>query len=427
MRLSIWITLTVALLVTGLALAAAWAFLRPSGPPLVSATFSLATITPNADGTTDVTRIRYTLRRPATVSIYVLNAQGERFDFRKDKPRQSGENVVDFSGIVDPYYLPGETFECEILARVLRAGAYTWVVEAVDESGERNQITGPLTVQDADTTLPLLENLSISPPVFTPNQDGLDDRVRLNINLGKDVAANGLRMYLIDANNVRLPIAEAIDQAIQLGEAGLHAYDYDGGIDLGQSPPPNGTYTVRAEAEDRLGQKTALTGMLTIQDGGLPRAEITKGEVTFSATTLLLGETLYFTLTVKNYGAAPIRTTGPASGFVYESMGANYNTAGFVEESGAYRIGIMCQTCKSDYPWRWALGTPETLTVRLDADGNPQYYLMPGESAVITGGIVLDQIVPSRRTQYFWAGLIHEDVEVTNNRVDAQAIKIEQP
>lgn len=427
MRISFWRVGVVAVVVTALALAAAWAVFNPGGPPLESATFSLETLTPNADGVTDVTRITYRLRRPATVSIYFVNAQGERFSFRRALARESGENVVDFSGIVEPYRLPGDSFESEILARVLQNGAYTWTIEARDAAGETNTLTGPLTVTEADTALPWLENLTVGPRTFTPNQDGLDDRVRLNVYLDKDVAEGGLQVSLIGPGGLAIPLAESDASPKQPGQRGVHEYDYDGGIDNGENPPPDGEYEVRAVAEDRLGQRTTLSNSLTIARGGRPLAEIYRAQVDFSSDIVLLGQTLYFTVTVENYGTAPIRTTGPFSGHVYDSMDANYNGTGFYQEPGAFRIGLMCDTCQNDFPWRWALGTPETLTNIPDSQGRTQYYVMPGERKVITGGLVLDIIVPSRNPQYFWAGLIHEDVRILNNRADPRWITIEEP
>jgi hypothetical protein len=428
MRLSARLTSATAIVIAAALLLGAWILLRPSGPPLAAASLSHAAITPNADGKDDVTRIAYTLRRPATVSIYFLDAAGARFDFRKDKPREAGEHVIDFSGIVDPYLLPSDKFlQAELRARVLQNGAYTWVVEARDAQGNANRVTGALAVAEADTALPDLRRLTVSPPVFTPNQDGLSDRVIINVWLDKDVAEDGLHVFLIGPDGAQLPIGES-PSSIRQGERGLHAFDYDGGIDLGKEPPPDGTYTVRAEVEDRLGQKMAATSALTIALGGLPRADILNGEVEWSATTVLLGETLYFTLTVENYGTAPIRTSGPPPGTVYGSMDENYNTLGAYFQSGAWRVGIMCDICLNDYPWRWGLGTPETLTLIPDERGQPQYYLMPGERATVTGGVVLDQIIESRNPQYFWAGLIHEDVEIAavNNRVMQNLVKIEQ-
>jgi len=423
MRLPILPIIITAVLLTALLLAGAWLLLGPHGAALARASYSLAAISPNADGNQDVTRISYTLRRPATISIYFLNAQGQRFDFRRDQPRDSGDRQVDFSGIVEPYSLPGDHFGATLLARVLQNGDYTWVIEARDAGSPSGQITGRLTIADADATLPDLARFTANPPVFTPNQDGLDDRTQINVWLDKDVAADGLVVDLISATGADIPLPEKIS-SIKRGERGLHQYDYDGGIDLGQNPPPDGVYTIRAAVEDRLGQKMAVTTTLTIKDGGLPRAEILNGAVNFSATTLQLGQTLYFTLTVENYGNSPIRTSGPPSGTVYKSMGENANTLGEYEQSGAFRVGIMCQTCKSDFPWRWALGTPDTLYKTVDQNGHTQYYLLPGQRATITGGVVLDQIVESRNPQNFWGGLIHEDVEVVNNGVDPQAITI---
>jgi hypothetical protein len=184
---------------------------------------------------------------------------------------------------------------------------------------------------------------------------------------------------------------------------------------------------VLAEAEDRLGQRVAVQTQLEIVNGGLPQAEINRGEVTFSTSSVIQGDVLYFELVVENYGNAPLRTTGPASGYVYESMSANANAVEEYEEAGAWRVGLHCQTCMTDYPWRWALGTPDTLTLIPDSNGNDQYYLMPGERAVITGGVVLDVVVPSLNPQDFWAGLIHEQVAVVNNRVDPENVKIVEP
>lgn len=427
MRLNPWSTLLIALGVVGVLLAGAWIVLRPSGPALTEAEFSFNTITPNADGDTDVTRLTYRLNRPATVSIYFVNAAGERFYFRREREREGGEHSVEFSGIVEAYRLPGDTFEGELLTRVLQEGEYQWVIEALDEAGAAGTRTGSLTIAEADTALPELLNFTASPPVFSPNQDGINDRILINVYLTKAVNEGGLRVSLIDANGAELYIPEQTG-LIKHGERGLHAFDYDGGIDLGQEPPPDGDYVVRAEVEDRLGQRLRVSSALTIVNGGLPRAEIYKGQVEWSSETLLVGETLYFTLTVENYSEAPIRTSGPASGYVYPSMDTNYNFAGERVQSGAWRVGLMCENCLNDFPWRWALGSPETL-LALEENGETYYYLAPGQRATITGGVVLDQIIENRNPQYFWAGLIHEDVEIANinNRVDPQLTKVERP
>lgn len=430
MRLNPILTILAAVVIATALLGLARVVLQPAGPIIESAEFSHTTISPNADGVDDLARITYRLRRPATVSIYFLDAEGVRFNFRTENPRDSGEHTLLFSGIVEGFVLPSDPqISGTILKRVLPNGSYTWAIAAATDNGETSETKGTLNVEAAEATLPDLKNFTASPSVFTPNQDGLSDRVAINMWLEKDIPDDGLRVALIDANGQQFPIPPAeAGSANQPGRAGLHAYDYDGGIDNGGNPPPDGTYTVRAEAEDKIGQKVMTETSLTIKDGGRPFAEIYQGDVKFSSTAIVLGQTLTFTLTIENYGASPIRTAGPWSGTVYQQS-QNSNTLGFFEEDGAWRMGIDCDSCIRDYPWRWGLGTPDTLTPIPDESGVLHYYLMPNQRAVITGGITLTEVIDRRNPQNFWAGLIHEAVEISdiNNRVDPKLITIEKP
>jgi hypothetical protein len=195
---------------------------------------------------------------------------------------------------------------------------------------------------------------------------------------------------------------------------------------MGAEPPPDGEYVVTARIEDAVGQVAVATNTLTIKEGGIPRAEIVDGTINFSRSSLLVGETLYFTLTVENYGSVPIRTSGPNPGYIY-NLDQNYNVPGFAEESGAWRVGIDFDTSERNYPFRWAVGNPEDLTARAIGD-KTYYYLDPGKKVQITGGISMTH-KPPRNPLYFWAGLIHEDVEISsvNNRVDPHSITIDQP
>ena len=198
-------------------------------------------------------------------------------------------------------------------------------------------------------------------------------------------------------------------------------------MDNGETPPADGTYTVVAEAQDLEGQRLRVTTELTIQYGGVPRADIlappTGNTVQWSASAVALCDTIYFTMTVRNYGNTPIRTTGPEPGTVYDSTW-NYNTLGWHTESGAWRAAIGFENELTNYPFRWALGNPEELEL---IDG--RYYLMPGDRAVITGGIRVTDVFGDRNPQPLWAGLIHEDVEITefNNRVDTRDILVDIP
>jgi hypothetical protein len=123
-----------------------------------------------------------------------------------------------------------------------------------------------------------------------------------------------------------------------------------------------------------------------------------------------LGQVLSFTLTVQNIGPVPIRTQGPEPGTIYDNN-QNYNTLGFSESPGVFRIGINYEgnSAGDPYPYRWQLGKTSELTKRT-FQGRDYYYLMPGQTVTVTGGIRMVQAPPLRNPR-FWAGLIHEQVE----------------
>jgi hypothetical protein len=220
---------------------------------------------------------------------------------------------------------------------------------------------------------------------------------------------------------MQYPIAEK-ERGIPPKMPGRHEFDYEGGVDKKATPPADGTYPIIAYAEDAEGQKIQVQQMLTIQYGGVPRADVISPPagrtIEFNMTAVALCDTLYFTATVRNYGTTPIRTTGPYPGTVYDSEW-NYNTLGWHTESGAWRFAIGYENEIFNYPYRWAIGSPDELML---IDGH--YYLMPEQRAVITGGIRIVNALGVRNPQPVWGGLIHEDVEISqfNNRVDPQAI-----
>jgi len=369
-------------------------------------------ITPNADGLDDVTRITYRLSRSANLSIYLIDEAGERHYFRQNRRRSAGSYRVDFGGVVG--------------GRMLPDGRYTWVVEAVTDDGARARVEGPLVIRDADTQRPELRGFSVYPRVFTPNQDGKHDRVTINYYLTKEAEVS---VYLIGPDGQKYPIAEK-ERDVEPGEPGFHTYDYEGGVDLGADPPPDGDYIVRAEAVDRVGNRTVVTSTLTIKDGGRPRADIVNADVDFynpetGDKVVPLGGTLAFTLTVENTGLVPIRTTGPDSGTHYRSD-QNFNTFGYYQSPGAWRVGIDYEGNPSyAYPYRWGLGHLKDLETRV-IDGQTFYYLMPGQRVVVTGTIQIVDVPANKDLVYFWAGLIHEEVRIDpfNDYVDPQQIAI---
>ncbi len=391
---------------------------------LRDATFEGDAITPNADGETDAVRIRYEITRDALVSIYFVNEAGEKFIFRDAEQRGADQYSVLFSGIVDGYRLPDEQFEAQVIERLLQDGTYRWVIEAIDENGDSATAEGQLAISDADTALPIIAGYEFSTDAFTPNRDGIDDRVRIQFDLKK--SADTLRVYLLTPEGAQLEVSE-LPRNVPLNSEGRHIFDYEGGVDLGATPPEDGTYQIVAYAADAEGQKVQIARPLTLQYGGVPRAEVVSpvvgDTVEFNTTAVQLCDTIYFTATVKNYGEVPIRTTGPEPGTVYDSDW-NYNSLGWNTESGAFRFAIGYEDEIRNYGFRWATGSRDELTQIGD-----HYYLMPDQQVVITGGMRVVNELGERNPQPMYAGLIHEDVEIAqfNDRVDPKSVNIDYP
>lgn len=378
-------------------------------------------ITPNADGNVDVTRIEYHLSHSAYVSIYFEDETGHRYYFRdhQRRSRSTGRPYsVDFGGVVK---VEGDA---SVKARVLHDGSYILGVEATDDRGHTESVQLDFTVTDADTTLPELQGFSVHDTIFSPNRDGVQDRVKINYYLTKPAT---VQIYLENEEGTKYPIAEPQGAltVVRPGEVGAHLYDYAGGVDQGAEPPPDGSYTLVAQAQDRVGQKVELSRTLTITDGGVPRATVVQLDMEYSDTIIPVGGTLCVTATVENYGNTPVRTTGPAPGTMYTSD-QNFNSLGWGQKSGAWRFGLDFDGNPAyPYPFRWALGRPEELERRIIND-EELYYLMPGQRAQITGCIEILS-VPPRNPTAFYGGLIHEDVWVVNAQVDPLWITFDEP
>ena len=460
MRIPIWLTVLTALLTLIVVVLIGQMLIAPPRPLILDAAFAPETITPNADGSDDVTIFTYGLSRNARVTLNFTAVDGTVYGFREDEARIPDNYRVAFSGVVDGFTLPGEDFDGQqIVRRLIPDGVYNWELTAVDESGATDSHSGTLTIENGDAALPLLPEFSVSPNVFTPNQDGINDRAYINVFLSKPA---DLKAMLVGPQGEQYPLSERQEE-IRPGEAGRHLFDYDGGVDMNADPPPDGSYTVVATAQDAVGQVVERTSEITIEQGGKPFAQIiaqpTGATVVFEARawedrffttaehagdlvtppddpallsmntiTLPVGDLLVFKLTVENYGDVPIRTTGPVPGTVYQ-WDQRASTLGLPDEPGAWRVGIDCTSAMSDYPWRWALGNADTLDVVHDPENDNVYYYLPaGARAVVWGAVrMTDDTI--RNPQNCWAGLIHESVEITsvNNVVGTRQVQIDPP
>jgi len=405
-------------------------------PLLSNASMQPAVISPNADGSDDATNIRYTLGRTAEISIFFEDQQGNRHYFRRDQLRSPGEYGVAWGGVVNEAEIIDTGHGPQlVLGRVLPDGDYTWTIEARDERGRTASQSGTITLVDGDTVLPELQNFTVVPQRFTPNQDSIDDWVSISYYLPKDV--DDVQVYLVDPAEpaFKYYIAEK-ERVIKPGERGYHEYRYEADVDQGAEAPPDGDYTVYAEARDLAGNHVVVTSTLTIEDGGKPRADILKGEIDWvgdvnRVVSVPLGGSLCFTATIQNEGTVSIRTAGPWPGTTYK-FSQNHNTLAneledpsFFQQAGVWRFGVNFDTTGYDFPFRWAIGRPEDLEMRV-IDGVEQWYLLPGQRSQVSGCIEFDQ-VPPVGTKVWWGGLIHEFVSVANNYVDRISVVVGTP
>ena len=398
-----------------------------NGAVLSDVSVAPSAISPNADGTDDLARISYKVNAPARVSIYLTDAQGQRYDVRRDVQRPVSPQPYEllFNGIADGRMLPN--------------GDYTWHIDAATTDGRTASQSGPLVIRDADVTFPRIADFTISSDTFTPNRDAIEDHVYINVVTTK---TGTLRVYVQGPNGFvyDVPRQEGLRVILDARELppGRYFYDYDGGIDLGAEPPPDGVYTLVVESEDKIGQRDVQTKTLTIKDSGRPVAEIVtqpngqgmqwSGVGETPEVTLKVGDTLYFTTTIRNVGNAPIRTGGPFDPNDCYSMSTNRYTKGFAEEPGVWRVGVNFETnTGEDHPWRWAVGTLGDLDV-VEHNGSKLYYLAPGKQVVVRGCIVMDK-VPVRNPFRVWGALIQEQVEISqiNSNVSPILVTLVEP
>ncbi len=176
---------------------------------LSGAQLAPSSISPNADGIEDVALIRYRIGRLCYVAIYFVDSAGARHFFRNHQRRSPGNYEVYWGGMIDdPQVHREDGAEQLVTSRVLPNGVYGWVIEAVDDRNRRQEARGTVTLQQADTELPVVHDLSVTPPICSPNEDGLDDHVMITYDLAKTIPQP--KVYLLDlaAPQFRYPVRQ---------------------------------------------------------------------------------------------------------------------------------------------------------------------------------------------------------------------------
>lgn len=392
------------------------------GATLSGVAVSPQMITPNGDGSADLAEISYHVSRPVSVTIYFVDTAGKRYDFRMSEPRPAGDYVAQFSGVIQSSISLAPNFNVS-QSRLLPNGSYRYVIQTVDSQGAREEASGNLTIADGDPTAPDMVDYSVFTPsynreppagsanriLFTPNRDGVADRIAVSFRLTKPAWVEVYLMRLGDPSKTRYPISER--QWYKL--AGTKNFDYEGGVDLGNTPPPNGDYLCIAEATDLIGNHTVVAQPITVADGGVPLAEIVSAK--FSPVVVALGGLLRVEITVENIGPVTIRSKGPYSGTIYANT-ENFNAksvsekSDFYEEPGVFRVGVDYEGNSEgrEYPYRWGF------------EGD---VLKPGERTTVVGYIrIVSQVVP--HNPHFWVGLLHEQVRKVNDKYKPTVITV---
>lgn len=469
MRFPMILTILSAIVGLILVLAIGSYLIRPPQALLLEAGFDSESISPNADGEADITRFHYQLSRNANVSILFTAEDGTDYYFRNAEPRSPESYQVLFSGVVDGFVLEGESIvtriseanQMAVERRLLPNGRYTWKIIA-ENATEREEKSGEFLIENGDTELPAISSFTLSSAVFTPNRDGVNDRVVVNVFLEKNAS---LRVFLLTPENVEFPIPQREEWSCSQEDAeqdlcGRFTFDYEGGVDLNQTPPPDGEYRIVVLAQDAEGQRVRRETNLTILRGGVPRAEISPQNidadvfwttqtyeeryfsddlglgdllpdpgipsvVNQSLIAVPNGDLLVFRLTVNNYGDVPIRTTYPPVGTVYE-QGQFASSLNALDEAGAWRVGVMCDTSTASYPYRWAIGSPdELITITDEATGRDYSYLPARTSTVVWGAVRLTDRNEFANPQTCWAGLIHEGVGISVENMNVSPIEVD--
>ena len=329
-----------------------------------------------ADGDGAVT-IRYYVAHESLVSLALRAADGaadgESVILRDRVPRAPGTYAFRFQGAV--------------AGRVLPNGSYEVVATRSDPAGgepiERRQ---PLAIIDADTAPPALDDLRVKPAAFTPNQDGVDDRLEVAFTATEPVTVDA---RLLAGNEVRWlareyaagPGAVRVSWPPPLRHAPL--------LNRAVDRLPAGPAQVEVAIQDKAGNRTVARREITLGESGTPRARLTG--VTIAPAAPRASGTLTITATLTNTGAVTLRAApaGPA-GYAWRE---NAHTLGYPAAPGTVRWGVDYSLNRSGvaYPFRWSLGRD----------------LAPGESAAVSGTIRLDDAFPSEPVN-LWAGVIHE-------------------
>lgn len=364
------------------------------GALLTQASLSGETLSPNGDGVDDWVDIDYQLSREATLTVSLVDGQGNEYLLRRQVPRAAGSYQARFDGT----YAPDPD---HIDRRVVSSGRYRVKVVAEDSQGHGEARELAVNIIGADTAPPFVKDVACLPCAISPNGDARDDEAIVSYRVTKESAVT---LFITDAKGEK-----NILEAANPKRAALYSHRWNGTAagDL----LPDGAYTIHIQAQDKAGNITEATTTLTLESGGSPRLEIV--EVRFWPPSVPVEGVLNVEIRAKNTGTSTLRTMGPPPGTAY-TTDMNFNSFRrsddpgapplYFEQAGYWRVGVDFSTSGRPFPLRWGLGRD----------------LAPGEEAVITGTVQV--LVRETREVNFWAGVIQEGVGFPGGQVGLRRI-----
>jgi hypothetical protein len=250
----------------------------------------------------------------------------------------------------------------------------------------------PLTIRNADTSLPDIQDLSLLPDHVSPNFDAIQDLTRVNYTLAKPArVAAFLDQLSADGSKPPQRVWMGSDLAVDVGAQSL---TWDGLGNDGR-PVPAGSYRLGLRATDADGNVVERSQPLVVEDSGVPDASIVTARI--GPTQVVRGSQVCLDAVVRNTGQTTLRTQGPDPSYVYNSFDSysNIEDHKYVEHAGLWRVGLnwsgSTDTANATYPYRWGFGKD----------------LLPGDEVAIHGCVNVfneqDQIV-------FFAALVQENV-----------------
>jgi flagellar hook assembly protein FlgD len=213
-----------------------------------TATSGTRAISPNSDGIYDALRLTYTVRRPLeTLTLRAYRLSTRTLAGERALPGTAvGPHAYDWDGL-----LGGATIaDGQYVVQVVGVRDGTSFAAPAANMADRILNVASFTVT-VDTTPPSIRAIGASSARFSPNGDGVKDRVLLTTTV---TGSTRWTLELLDGSTLLGRVR---------GTGSTVRYSWDGRRSDGVRMP-NGTYTVRVTAVDALGNRSNRTRTVTI-------------------------------------------------------------------------------------------------------------------------------------------------------------------